>query len=210
METDSIAPKTADNKEQKPMEETATHLLTRIGKREVSPKLLNQGQRWLCIRFLLNEQKHTSNEIAEIMQVHVTTVWRHRRQMLREHVHLLNDLDERNMAIKLIVTAETASSRLFRKGKEWQAFDVIRNLVKSLQELGYLHRAPIEIEGKMTIQEFLRGAASTIIEAESNYKNNGGITDGQVTTPTTGDGQITAPGGQDKAGEISEAPQSMG
>ena len=134
--------------------------------------------------------------------------------MLKEHVHLLNDLDERSMAIKLIYSAETASSRLFRKGKEWQAFNVITNLVKSLQELGYLHRAPIEIEGRMTIQDFLRRAAPTIIEAEAKYKNKGVITDGQPAdgneTNSGGNGQITAPGGQVETGQAGEAPASVG
>ena len=76
MVMESIAPKQPDNPTQQ-AEETATHLLSRIGQKQLSPKVLNQGQRWLCIRFLLNDQKHTPNEIATLLQVHPTTVWRH-------------------------------------------------------------------------------------------------------------------------------------
>lgn len=134
----------------------APYLLQRISNKQLDPKVLTPAQRRICVRFLLLEKKHAQHEIAAILMVREQVISKDKKKIQEQNKWVLDDLDEEKIATEIISTAEIASSRLFRQGKNKDAWNVQREAVDVLQTLGYLKRAPIEFKGQMSIQEILK------------------------------------------------------
>lgn len=137
-------------------QKSAIFYLERISKKELDPKRLTKHQRRLCVRYLLVEQKHTQSEIASILQVVDSVITNDKRKIMEQNVWLVDNIDERQVAIDLVIAANTATARLFRKGKEKEALEVKVKAIDALQSLGYLKRAPIEFQGRLTMEEILK------------------------------------------------------
>ena len=104
----------------------APYLLSLISQQKLDPSRLSRHDIHICIRFLLQDKKHSQQEIAVIMKVDPATVTRAKYKMLADNSWMLDQVDERKFAIDMINTAMNASARLFRKGKEreaWQALN---------------------------------------------------------------------------------------
>ena len=140
---------------------SAPFLLGLISKKQLDPTQLSKHQRRICVRFLIHEMKHTQLEIATIMKVTQPTISRDRQLIIKQNMWMLDDLDERKFVVELIQTAEVSSARLFRAGKNKEAFDVKVKLVEMLQSLGYITKKPVEVDftGQITFQELLKRAA---------------------------------------------------
>lgn len=149
-----------DSDIQKP-NNSAPFLLNLISKQQIDPKQLTKHQRRICVRFLIQDMKHTQAEIGAIMKVTQATVSRDRKLIVKQNMWYLDDLDERKFVVELIQTAEVASARLFRGGKNKEAFDVKVKLVEMLQSLGYITKKPLEVDltAQMSFQELLKRAS---------------------------------------------------
>lgn len=129
--------------------------------------MINTHQRRMCVRFLLQQKKHTQVEIATILHVPEEYVSRDKKRIQEQNSWMLDELDERKIAIEIIHTAELASAMLFRNGKPKDAFDVESKMIDVLQTLGYLKRAAIEFKGEVTLQEIVKLANSPDEEDET-------------------------------------------
>ena len=146
---------------------SAPYILRLLSEKKLDPEKINAHQRRICVRFLLQQKKHTQVEIATILHVHESDVSRDKRKIQNENAWMLDELDERKIAIEIIHTAELASAMLFRNGKPKDAFDVESRMIDVLQTLGYLKRAAIEFKGQIDLQEILKLANSPDTEDET-------------------------------------------
>lgn len=135
---------------------SAPYLLKLISEQKLNPRALSTHQRRICVRFLLQSRNHTQLEIANILHVPESYVSRDKKKIQQQNEWMMDEVDERRMALEIMMAAHTASPRLFRKGKEKEAVEVLRIAVDTLQTLGYLKRAPIEFKGQLTLQEILK------------------------------------------------------
>ena len=159
--------------EQVKLSQFATTILRGIAEKTVDPEMLSIENRRLCVQYMLHEKKWTQMEIAEILHVDRVTVTRDKQAIYKLNEHMLNDVDNRKFALDLIHTAQMASARLFRKGKEREAWQVEKELVESLQTLGYVSKEPEKIEGRLTLLEILKLARDTNINDGFSGDNNG-------------------------------------
>ncbi len=135
---------------------SATFYLSQISKNLIDPKQLTRHQRRICVRYLLNDRKHTQQEIAAILGVAESQISRDKRRIMEQNAWMAENIDERQVAVELARAGEAATARLFRKGKEKEAFEVQAKTIDVLQSLGYLKRAPVELKGLLSIQEILK------------------------------------------------------
>ena len=152
---------------------SAPFFLEKIAKKEIDPKSLTTHQRRVCVRFLLMEGKHAQYEIAAILKCDPAVITRDKRRIQHQNSWMLDELDERRIAVNLIQVAEIASARLFRQNKSHEAWKVQRELMESLQSLGYVKKKPVEFEGKVSLQEILKLATNPNWETEFIRADNG-------------------------------------
>ena len=156
-------------------------LLSRLAQKTINPKQLTSHQRKICIRWLLSDKKHTTVEIGAILGVTQGYVSQIKRQIMNQNAWMLDDLDERKWAIELVQSAMTASARLFRQGKNREAFQVEKEAIEVLQSLGFLKRKPIQIDANLTLQEILK-LAVTDGKDEAGFLGSAGVGAREVLT----------------------------
>jgi len=167
---------------QKPLQ-SAVFLLKQLSEKTISPQQLSTHQRRICVRFMLQERKHSSHEMAAILQIHSVTVRRYTQQILEQNSWMLDDIDERKIAVDIIQSADVACARLFRKGREKDAFTIKKDAIELLQSLGYLKRKPIEVEANLTLLEIIKLAhANTETNQETFDSGNGRGVEKLLTT----------------------------
>ena len=172
---------------QKP-QNSAIHLLKLIQEQKLDPVLLTSHQRRICIRFLLQDKKYTPQEIADILKVHNTTVYRTKEKIQKQNMWMLEEIDERKFALDLIQTAISASSRLFRQNKNKDAWQVEKECVEMLQSLGFIKRKPIAFEGSITLTEMLK-LANGAPEDEHHFLGSAG--NGAASHAANGSSQLS-------------------
>lgn len=143
---------------QKP-QNSAPFLLNLISTKKIDAKELTPHQRRVCVRFLLQDMKHTQMEIAAIMKVSNAVVTRDKQLIIKQNAWYVDDINEKKWVIDLIQSAEVSSARLYRLGKNKEAFDVKVKCLEMLQSLGYITKKPLEFSGTMTFQELLKRAS---------------------------------------------------
>lgn len=136
----------------------APFLLKLIISKKLSPKTLTKHQRRICVRYLISERKYTQNEIAEILQVNFRTVSDDKCKIIRDNKWMLKIVDDERYAVHMMAVAEVASARLFKQGKNREAWQVEKECFDLLQDLGYISKKPIKFEGLLSLQEALRRA----------------------------------------------------
>ena len=139
--------------------QSGPHLLKLISEQKLEPKQLTTHQRRICVRFLLQQGSYTQFEIAQILHIPEVYVYRDKKKIQEQNQWMLDDLDERRIAVDIIQTAERSIARLSKASKQKEAWTVAREMVEVLQTLGYLKRAPIEFKGQVTLEEILKLAA---------------------------------------------------
>lgn len=149
-----------DSDLQKP-QNSAPFLLGLISKQKVDPTQLTTHQRRICVRYLLQDMKHTQTEIAVILKTTCATVTRDKQQIIKQNSWYVDDIDEKKWVVDLIQTAEVASARLFRGGKPKEGFDVKVKCIEMLQSLGYITKKPLEVDltAQLSFQELLKRAS---------------------------------------------------
>lgn len=145
---------------QKP-QNSAPFLLGLIAKQKIEPQQLTKHQRRVCVRYLLQDMKHTQTEIATILKTTCATVTRDKQQIIKQNAWYVDDIDEKKWVVDLIQTAEVAAARLFRNGKHKEAFDVKVKCIEMLQSLGYITKKPLEVDltAQLSFQELLKHAS---------------------------------------------------
>ena len=140
----------------------ATDIINRIQNNLVDAANLTMEQRRICVRFLIHDRKLTQLEIAELLKVSRQTIWEDRKAIDSEEFGASLMIDEIAFIRDLISSGEIAIARLFRKGKEKEAFEVQDKLIDRLQSLGYIKRVPQEhnFTGQISLLEVLGIAPS--------------------------------------------------
>lgn len=151
---------------------SAVFLLEQIQKKALQPEQLTKHHKKICVRYLLSDKKYSMLEIGTLMKIPTSTLYRYRDEIRLQNEYMLSDLDERKLALEWIEAGETACARLFRKGKEKDAIEVLTRMMEALQSLGYVKRKPIEIEGDVTLEEILKRGKEKRTELP-RYSDNG-------------------------------------
>ena len=146
----------ANSPETQKLSEFATVILRGIAERTVDPDKISVDDRRLCVQYMLHERKWTQMEISEILHVNPATITRDKQLLLSQNAWMLTEIDNRNFALELIHTAAIASASLFRKKHPYEAWKVEKELVESLQSLGYISKEPIKLEGQLSLLEVLK------------------------------------------------------
>lgn len=154
-------------------------MLGQISRKLLDPKDLTAHQKRICTRFLLQDRKHTQHEIASILKVDDSWVSRAKIRIQNEGAWVLDFIDERRIATEIIQTADVATARLFRAGKDKEAWTVRKEAVEVLQTLGYVKKKPVEVDlkGLRTLQEILQLAHGSGIESIPRRAGQGGSSD---------------------------------
>lgn len=90
-----------------------------------------------------------------------------KRRIMEQNLWMVDEINEQQVAVNIALAADTACARLFRKGKEKEAFEVRVKAIDVLQSLGYLKRTPIEFTGQIGLQEIIKLANSPDTENET-------------------------------------------
>lgn len=138
--------------------QSAIFLLQQIQSKALDPKKMTRRQREVCVRHLLNEYKYSQQEIAGIVGCVRETVSHIRSRILKQDSWMLDDVDERKIAVDLMQKAEMCFTKLVKKEKYKEAWNVEKEKVEVLQSLGYVTHEPIKIEGQITLLELLKRA----------------------------------------------------
>lgn len=145
----------------------------------VAPGGLDKDSRRACVEHLIAEG-YGVVEIAEILKVADRTIRRDRASIRAAHAVERGPGLVKEMVGNLVREADVAVSRIRRavRGKEVRAADrteaeracwaITRELVETLQKLGYLPTAPVRIEGDLShrIALELPGYAELEVEIE--------------------------------------------
>lgn len=138
--------------------QSAVFLLQQIQSGAIDPTKMKTRQREICVRHLLLEYKYSHQEIAQIVGSVRETITRMKARILEQDGWMLSKIDERKIAVDMIQKAEMCFTRLVKKEKYKEAWNIEKEKIESLQSLGYLTRTPIEVEGRLTLLEILKRA----------------------------------------------------
>ena len=174
--------------------QSGAFLLRQLSEKRLIPKDLTSHQRILCIQYMWREQKWTQSEMGEILGVHQTAVSRVVIRLRQHSAHMLDAIDQRAVAVELINCAEAVCSKLMRAGKEDAAWKVRKELVESLQTLGFISKEPIRLEGslKLSLREVIE-LANTTGKAADIAADDSGKNGSQEISPShqNGNGSIS-------------------
>ena len=162
------------SKQHSPLQSGA-FLLRQVSEKRITAEQLTHHQRVLCIQYMLHEKKWTQMEISEVVGVARNTVSRTAIR-LRKHAEMALDvIDQRSVAVDLIEHAEIVCSHLMREGKKRDAWAVKKELVESLQTLGFISKEPIRFEGnmKLSLREVIELAQGSGKAADTAAENSG-------------------------------------
>jgi hypothetical protein len=181
----------AKNIEDEKLTQFATTILKGIAEKTINPETLSIDQRRLCVQYMLHEKKWTQLEISEIMHTCRKTVQNDKEAILETNMVMLLRLDNRKWALELIHTAAMASARLFRKGREREAWQVEKECVEMMQTLGFVGKEPEKMEGTLKLLEMLKYERDSYIrgnEGEGNdnqrfFYERGSLADSPEKTP---------------------------
>ena len=133
----------------------ASEILLKIQNKVLNPEELTAEQRRVCVRFLIQDRKMTKLEMAEVLHVSRETIYQDKKALEKNDSGVSLMIDEIEIVNDLVSIAECAVWRLFRKGKEKDAFDVYDKFVDRLQSLGYVKRVAQEfnLKGQISLLE---------------------------------------------------------
>lgn len=152
---------------------STTDILDGLANKTIDPMSLSSFQRKNCIKYFLSEKpRYKQSQIGAILKISKQAVWRYRKQIIRENIPLVKQLDAYAVGADLFVEQEALIAELRAEGKWKQAAEVREKLINMLMELNVIPRAPkrieAEVNGDITFSEFVRLAH----EARSSRDEN--------------------------------------
>jgi hypothetical protein len=144
-----------------PIDRTPIALLRAIKDGDIDPSSLSAAERRACVEHVHAEGANTP-EIATLLAVSVRTIRRDIAQMREDHAATMDARFVPRMIGMLLQEAEIAQMRLRRLGRDKDsspgdriesakaAWSVTRDLIQSLQSLGYLPSAVRQIQAELT------------------------------------------------------------
>jgi len=112
-------------------------LLQGIREREIRPQDISHHERRVCVAYLRMEG-YTQEEMAQIFDVHRRTISRDEKAIRKETARLVDDLDVRAVAGRLMAYARHLTSKALKKKDYALAWRIQRELVADLQTFGYV------------------------------------------------------------------------
>jgi len=153
------------------MAKSAATIFRYIKNKKISLKDLSVSDKRNIAFFLFEQGKHHAPEIADYLGYSVSRINQLKAEYKKKLTHLVDELDVKKLAADTIMVASRSKIELNKQGRWDKAWQVQKELVASLQELGYIHKAPIE--HKVTLQqeaiEFYRLLG---INKEVNFANS--------------------------------------
>jgi len=156
-----VEPKLSGGDEESGGDVGVIELIRRVQRREVKPSSLSGEDRRACVEYLTAEG-YSAAEIAGVLRTSDRTVLRDRQRIRKSNALKRDPALVEQMVGKLLGEAETAVSRLRRVARDAQtsaavkveaersAWTVTRELVQSLQRLGYLPMATAQVRAELT------------------------------------------------------------
>lgn len=127
-------------------------LLRQVAEKRLTADELTKHQKKLCAIYLIHEEKHTQIQIAEILHVHRNTVHDWVKRFKSQAARMFDgEIDQRTVAVELKQLASIAISSLMRDNKYKDAWTVKKELIESLQTLGFIPKEPIRLEGSLRL-----------------------------------------------------------
>lgn len=151
----------------------APEIIKKIQDGSLHPKSITDQQRRICVRFLLHVKDYEQNDVAGLLKISPSTVTRDKKKLVQEDAWILSEMDDRTLAVQMIQTADKAAARLFRKGREREAWTVLRECVELLQSLGHVKKQATEIKGDFSFVSFLNEIASRKRNGYADKDGNG-------------------------------------
>lgn len=153
------------------MAKTAIQILTNLKDGLVTTKQLTMHEKKAVVFFLFEIGKHHNYEIAEKVGYSPSRIKQLKVEYKKRLIPLINEIDVKTLAAETINIANRVKVELRNKGRWDKVWQVQKELVASLQELGYIHKAPIEhtVTFKQQAIEFYRLLG---INKEVNFANS--------------------------------------
>lgn len=136
--------------------QTAIFWLNQIKNKEIEPRSLKPRQRALCVRHLVNSYDYTHEQMGAIMGLERSAITKMIHRILTQDSWVLDEMDARKMATDMMQAAGVCFGRLMKKGRERDAWNIKKELIETLQSLGYIHREALKVEGEMTLLEIFK------------------------------------------------------
>ena len=129
------------NEEEKRAYKNAFEVLTLIRDGTLDPSQIEPADRQPVVAYLRLEG-HNVDEIAQLFGVSTYKIRSDLRELFRDRVRLVKKIDLFDVAGRLIEMAKHLSRKSRREGDYSGAWKIERELMESLQSLGFIYRAP--------------------------------------------------------------------
>lgn len=124
----------------------AIEMLSKIQSGHLDPTTLTQSHRRLCLRVMLHQHTFTTQEMADILAVDRTTIWKDKKFLYGQSSMAQLMIDEVEIARDMMEHAEFAASRLDLQKKYKDAWTVRKECIEKLQTLGYVKEVAKKID----------------------------------------------------------------
>lgn len=122
-----------------------SYIVKALQTKEIKVKDLPPFTKKTLVFTLLEEQKFTQAFIAELMECTPAYISKLNKERLKSYLPILAELDINTIAAGHITQAERLKQRM-AADKDWHGvWKVSRELIEDLQSLGFLRRAPEEL-----------------------------------------------------------------
>lgn len=143
----------------------ALELIKQIDEGLLNPRNLHRPER-LNIVDMLRAEGWGQAKISLLLKCSHRTVKRDIRQLKARNRHLVTEYTRERVANESIAMADGLRQKAIAKGDIDTAWRITKELPELIQSLGLLPKAPLRIEGSMTIADLLASAATQAADVD--------------------------------------------
>lgn len=124
-------------------------ILENLKNKTIFAHQLDPSTKKACCVFLLDSGKYTHQEISSILKISPSRVKQIKSYAERCYTFLVKEIDIERIVSEHMRLATRCKVNLAKQGDWKNVWNVGRELIEDLQNLGYLNRAPIEIKAEL-------------------------------------------------------------
>ena len=152
----------------------ASEVLKLIREGTINPSELKPEDRRPVVAYLRLEG-HTEDEMAALFNMSVRTIQKDLHFLSKDRVKIMKGLDILEVAGRLVQTAKHLALKSRRAGNYATSWKIEKELIESLQNMGFVYRAPKTLgvaslhasvgEGNLLLQEKVGGEKDLVVDA---------------------------------------------
>jgi hypothetical protein len=131
-------------------------LVEKLRTKDLTFRSLHKPERLAIVAALSAD--HTQGEIAKLLGCSRDTVNSDMRRIRAQSVQLVESLTVETQAGELIRVGRWLAQKAAAKGDYAGSWRILKELNEQLQSMGFVKRAPLEFQGKMTFVDLLASA----------------------------------------------------